>query len=75
MRYCIAALLILTGASVAMPQEVPVRCDDVADRAPLQPMKLPGSSYEIWAGNIEVWENHNTKAGRRIPLHVIVIPA
>lgn len=75
MCHLIGALLLIANFSVTSAQEVPAQRDESAGRKLLKPMKLPGSAYEIRAGKIEVWENHRTKTGRKIPFNVIVIPA
>src|SRR5436190_19358764 len=37
--------------------------------------RLPGLEAAVQCGTREVWENRETKAGRRITLHVAVVPA
>jgi len=68
--------LFVTAILLAAPlQGVSAGRDKSGGEALLKPITLQGSSYEIRSGTIEVWENHDTKAGRRISLKVIVIPA
>jgi pimeloyl-ACP methyl ester carboxylesterase len=74
MRTSIQALLIFTSFLVAAAQESQERESPRGGRA-LLPTKVPGSSHEVLAGEIDVWENRRAKTGRRIPLNVVVIPA
>jgi pimeloyl-ACP methyl ester carboxylesterase len=68
-------LLILASVSVVATQEAADERQKPKGQAALAPLKTPGSSYEVRAGKIEVWENRRTKTGRRIPLKVVLIPA
>src|SRR5437762_6545719 len=61
----IAALLFLASAASA-----------AADTAAfLAPCDIPGVKEKAKCGTYTVWENRETKAGRRIGLNVIVLPA
>lgn len=46
-----------------------------AKKIELKSCDLPGAPPEARCGTYEVWENRSAKAGRRIPLRVMVIPA
>jgi pimeloyl-ACP methyl ester carboxylesterase len=67
--------LILAIVSVAAAQESADERESPQGKAALSPMKSPGSTYEVLAGKIEVWENRRTKTGRRIPINFVLIPA
>jgi hypothetical protein len=56
MRTSIQALLIFTSFLVAAAQESHERESPRGGRA-LLPTKVPGSSHEVLAGEIDVWEN------------------
>jgi pimeloyl-ACP methyl ester carboxylesterase len=61
----IAALLLLASAGAA-----------AADTASfLAPCDIPGVKEKAKCGTYTVWENRETKAGRRIGLYVVVLPA
>jgi len=53
------------GLIVAQPEE----------RLPLKPCKLPAVKDAVLCGNYEVWENRESKKGRKISLYVVVLPA
>lgn len=44
-------------------------------RLELAPCKEPGMPAEARCGNYEVFENRAARAGRKIPLHIVVLPA
>jgi len=44
-------------------------------RQRLKPCKVEGLKEEVLCGSLSVWENRTTKAGRRIDLNVVVVPA
>ncbi|HKB72465.1 MAG TPA: alpha/beta hydrolase, partial [Thermoanaerobaculia bacterium] len=46
-----------------------------APRISLAPCKLQGVPREVRCGRMEVWENRARKAGRKISLRVVVVPA
>jgi pimeloyl-ACP methyl ester carboxylesterase len=66
-KWCFAALV--TIAAVLVP--VSARAQGLA----LAPCTLPGSTVSARCGTFEVFENRHTKAGRRIALRVVVLPA
>jgi len=41
----------------------------------LKPCDIPGIKAAVKCGTYEVWENRDAKSGRRIGLHVVVLPA
>ncbi|HXV85856.1 MAG TPA: alpha/beta fold hydrolase, partial [Gemmatimonadales bacterium] len=41
----------------------------------LLPCRLPGVDQELRCGVYQVWENRAARAGRRIPLRVVLLPA
>src|SRR5262249_49531374 len=41
----------------------------------LTPCDVPGLQGKARCGTYEVWENRETRSGRRIPLKVLVLPA
>lgn len=75
MSHVVETVLIIAIAAAALAQEAAGQRDEFPGKGLLKPMKLPGSTYEVRAGKLEVWENHRTKTGRKIALNVIVIPA
>ncbi len=42
---------------------------------PLQPCRLPGIDEELQCGKLTVYENRERRAGRKIALNVVVLPA
>lgn len=72
-RFFVLLLLVLSlsGAGTAGAVETP------KPAAKLSPCKVPGESGEIDArcGLFEVWENRTARAGRKIRLKVVVLPA
>ena len=46
-----------------------------APRISLAPCKLSGVQREVRCGRMEVWENRARKAGRKISLRIVVLPA
>src|ERR1044071_5206873 len=47
----------------------------LAPKLELKPCATPGLPPEARCGSYEVWENREAKSGRKIPLHVVVLPA
>ncbi len=41
----------------------------------LQACRIPGLGSDAWCGSVEVFENRAAKRGRKIALHVVVLPA
>ncbi|HEX7838273.1 MAG TPA: hypothetical protein VF469_12450, partial [Kofleriaceae bacterium] len=52
------------GASVARP----------APRERLAPCTVEGVTEKLLCGSYAVWENRTTRQGRKIDLHVVVMP-
>jgi pimeloyl-ACP methyl ester carboxylesterase len=46
-----------------------------APASPLKPCSVPNLQEEVRCGTYEVWENREQRAGRKIPLNIVVIPA
>jgi pimeloyl-ACP methyl ester carboxylesterase len=64
----------LRPAAVAVLSVV-LRGDAEAQRLPLTPCQIPSLSGDVRCGTLEVYENRARRAGRRIPIHVIVARA
>jgi len=58
--------LLLAGCASAQPPPTP---------AWLQPCRVPGVSFEARCGTYHVREDRTARAGRTIPLYVVVLPA
>ena len=58
------ALLLVAASAAAQPQN-----------SVLSPCDVPGVAGKARCGSVEVWENRDARAGRRIGLKVIVLPA
>jgi len=43
--------------------------------SPLKPCKVPGVDEEVLCGRLTVFENRQTRSGRKIDLNVVVLPA
>jgi pimeloyl-ACP methyl ester carboxylesterase len=43
--------------------------------SPLKPCKVAGVVEELWCGKLSVFENRMSRAGRKIDLNVVVLPA
>lgn len=43
--------------------------------SPLKPCKLPGIDEQLLCGKLSVFENRQTRSGRKIDLNVVVLPA
>lgn len=59
-------LCLLTGIAVAQT---------VAPKLQLEPCRLPGWSEDVRCGRYEVYEDRKAKAGRKISLKIVVLPA
>src|SRR5947199_8853058 len=70
-RFFVLLLLVLSLSSAAGAVETP------KPAAKLSPCKVPGENGELDArcGLFEVWENRAARAGRKIRLKVVVLPA
>jgi pimeloyl-ACP methyl ester carboxylesterase len=65
LSFAILALSSLAAAGTAQPPKIGLKpCTGI-----------PGVPLEARCGTYEVWENRAAKAGRKIPLRVLVIPA
>ncbi len=53
----------------------PAACAPPAGKLELKPCTLPGLPPDARCGTHEVWENRTAKAGRKIPLRVVLLPA
>jgi pimeloyl-ACP methyl ester carboxylesterase len=53
----------------------PSPAQPAAGRAQLKPCRVEGSTEELRCGTYSVWENRETRSGRKIELGIIVIPA
>src|SRR5690348_4902051 len=63
------------GDGVRMLISMPFALLLVAASSVLAPCDVPGVTGKARCGTVEVWENREAKAGRRIGLKVIVLPA
>jgi pimeloyl-ACP methyl ester carboxylesterase len=61
----------MAAAQTASAPKPPART--VAQR--LQPCKVEGVQGDALCGDLSVWENRTAKKGRKIPIHVTVLPA
>ncbi|HLE82758.1 MAG TPA: alpha/beta fold hydrolase [Thermoanaerobaculia bacterium] len=77
------ALLAAFGASAGAQQPEPAPVEDPARWALLAAERLPalevcrpeGAEEDMLCGTLAVWEDREAPAGRKIDLHVIVVPA
>ena len=53
----------------------PLGAQDAAAGVGTRPCRLPGVDQEARCGTLQVWENRETRSGRRIPVNFAVIPA
>lgn len=60
----LTALVLFTAACASAPQA-----------ARLHPCQIPGVPFEARCGTHEVREDRTARAGRKIPLHIVVLPA
>jgi pimeloyl-ACP methyl ester carboxylesterase len=61
------------AASAALAQQR--RAADDATTPPLKPCKLQGIEEELLCGRLSVFENRQSRSGRKIDLNVVVMPA
>lgn len=82
-RILLAALLLTaaTGVPPVIAQE-PAAADPsrwarlAAERLPgLEPCRPEGAEEDMLCGDVAVWEDREARSGRRIELHVVVVPA
>jgi pimeloyl-ACP methyl ester carboxylesterase len=67
-------LMTLTVRSVAFAQSPPATTA-APPKIQLEPCRLPGWSEDVRCGKYEVYEDRQAKAGRKIPLKIVVVPA
>jgi len=72
-RMSILVILIILSATCA--QTAPQPATTRAWRIPLTPCKGAGGRIEAMCGNYEVFEDRSARAGRRIKLNLMVLPA
>jgi pimeloyl-ACP methyl ester carboxylesterase len=75
-----AAILISVFSSVAVPawaqREAPVRLGPVeAVEVKPHPCRVPDVDEEVRCAVYPVWENRETRQGRKIGLHIVILPA
>ncbi len=75
-----ALFAALAAASLAFVAHTRARQSEVAPASshgpsPLSPCKIAGVSEEVLCGKLSVFENRRARAGRRIDLNVVVVPA
>jgi len=66
-------IALTTVASLRAQEPVAAPADRFGGR--LAPCAAEGLKEPALCGDLEVWENRAAKAGRRIPIHVLVLPA
>ena len=81
MRYYshLSALLVIATTALPLPadyQQKPA-APDLNSKAysRLQPCKLQGVEEELLCGKLSIFENRQTRSGRRVRLNVVVLPA
>lgn len=76
-RYRPWAALVVLVASVApgLGGCSKVSAAPTAPRVALEPCRVPGIPWPAKCGTYEVFENREAKAGRKVPLRVVVVPA
>jgi pimeloyl-ACP methyl ester carboxylesterase len=76
-RPALALLLLLPLSLAAAP--APVHAQPAPKPRPvrqkLTPCHVPDLADEVLCGDLPVWENRSTKSGRKISLHIVVVPA
>ncbi len=74
-----AALLLVFASLVtllaAFAVSAPSPASSVTSRVVLKPCKLQGVKDELRCGIYEVFENRQTRKGRKLPLKIVLIPA
>lgn len=74
------ALILLTtlaacGSSSSSPSTSGTMSARVTPRERLAPCTIEGVTEKLLCGSYAVWENRTTRQGRKIDLHVVVLPA
>lgn len=67
--------LIAAQATPIQQAVTPSAISKAAARLPLKPCRAPGTNEEALCGIREVYEDRQTRRGRKIPLNVMVLPA
>jgi hypothetical protein len=78
MKRFVASLLILTSLATfwaAFAMSSSSTPDSVASKVALKPCHLEGVKEEFRCGVYEVFENRQTRKGRKLPLKIVLIPA
>jgi pimeloyl-ACP methyl ester carboxylesterase len=71
-RAIVLALLILSFSGAAAPASTgPIEAVEVRPH----PCRVPDSDQEVLCATYPVWENRETRQGRKIGLHIVIIPA
>ncbi len=68
-----AALLVALLSAAGCASSAPAL--RAADRLPLEACRVEGVKEKLLCGTYPVWENREEKSGRKINLHVVVVPA
>lgn len=74
-RWVLAMVTVLAGGCASLPSAEESPAQRAAKRLPLAPCKVEGVEEELLCGTLAVWENRDTRAGRKIDLHLVVVPA
>src|SRR5262249_7104473 len=70
-----AVLIGLLRASVGLAADAAAPAPPAPPSLTLAPCDVPGLPGKARCGTYQVWENRETRSGRRIPLKVVVVPA
>jgi hypothetical protein len=62
-------------AALALPLSSPAAQAPTGPALAVEPCQVPGIEGTVRCGSLEVWENRETKSGRKIRLGFIVVPA
>lgn len=68
-RLYVVAVILCMGCTSSSPLR------RAAERLPLAPCRVEGLEEKVLCGTYEVWEDRAARQGRKIPLHVVVIPS
>src|SRR5436305_7353769 len=71
----LATLALLLAVPAALRAEAPDAPAPQRWQGKLSPCPLPGEKDKALCGTYEVFENRETRAGRKIPLRIVVLPA
>src|SRR5262245_10422477 len=70
-----AIVLLVSALSISPTPFAATTLPPAASRLPLQPCHVWGLAEELLCGTHEVFENRAQATGRRLPIHVAVLPA